>query len=144
MSSEKEFWSSSKGFILAMAGSAIGLGNIWRFSYIMGKYGGAAFFLTYIGAIFFIGLPIMLCELALGRASQSGPLDAMTKLAPAKTKLSKLLAVLLFLGAGCFVFAGMRTHAVLTALLGVGALLYGWGTLGFAATYLTPLMISVF
>ena len=50
MSSEKEFWSSSKGFILAMAGSAIGLGNIWRFSYIMGKYGGAAFFLTYIGA----------------------------------------------------------------------------------------------
>ena len=144
MSSKKEFWSSSKGFILAMAGSAIGLGNIWRFSYIMGKYGGAAFFLSYIGAIFLIGLPVMLCELTLGRAAQSGPLDAMMKLAPAKTKLSKLLAVLLFLGAGCFVFAGMRTHAVLTALLGVGALIYGWGTLGFAATYLTPLMISVF
>ena len=43
MSPNKEFWSSSKGFVLAMAGSAIGLGNIWRFSYIMGKYGGAAF-----------------------------------------------------------------------------------------------------
>ena len=56
MSPNKEFWSSSKGFVLAMAGSAIGLGNIWRFSYIMGKYGGAAFMLVYLAAIFLIGL----------------------------------------------------------------------------------------
>ena len=144
MSPNKEFWSSSKGFVLAMAGSAIGLGNIWRFSYIMGKYGGAAFMLVYLAAIFLIGLPIMLCELSLGRASGKGPLEAMTELAPKKTKLSFLTAVALILCATAFVLKGLYFYAGVSGFFALGALLFGWGFLGFTVTFLTPLMIAVF
>ena len=127
-----------------MAGSAIGLGNIWRFSYIMGKYGGAAFILVYLAAIFLIGLPIMLCELSLGRASGKGPLEAMTELAPKRTTLSFFAAVALILGAAAFAFKGMYFHAGVTGFFALGALLFGWGFLGFTVTFLTPLMIAVF
>ena len=144
MSPNREFWTSSKGFVLAMAGSAIGLGNIWRFSYIMGKYGGAAFILVYLAAIFLIGLPIMLCELSLGRASGKGPLEAMTELAPRRTTLSFLTSVALILGAAAFVFKGMYFHAGVAGFFALGALLFGWGFLGFTVTFLTPLMIAVF
>lgn len=127
-----------------MAGSAIGLGNIWRFSYIMGKYGGAAFMIVYLAAIFLIGLPIMLCELSLGRASGKGPLEALTKLAPKKTKLSYLAAVALILCAAAFAFKELYFYAGVCGFFALGALLFGWGFLGFTTTFLTPLMIAVF
>ena len=61
-------WSSKMGFILAAAGSAIGLGNIWRFPYVAGENGGGAFVLVYIVFVVIIGLPYMFAELALGKA----------------------------------------------------------------------------
>ncbi len=63
-------WSSKFGFIMAAAGSAVGLGNIWRFPYITGKYGGAAFVLVYLVIIFVIGASVMLAEFSLGRAGR--------------------------------------------------------------------------
>jgi neurotransmitter:Na+ symporter, NSS family len=68
--SKREKWSSSFGFILACVGSAVGLGNLWKFPYITYENGGGAFVIVYLVAILLVGMPIMLCELILGRKSQ--------------------------------------------------------------------------
>ena len=67
---EREKFASRLGFILISAGCAIGLGNVWRFPFITGKYGGAAFVLVYLVFLVILGLPIMVMEFAVGRASQ--------------------------------------------------------------------------
>ncbi len=77
MSEEKRaHWGSRVGFVLAAAGSAVGLGNIWRFPYITQENGGGLFVLLYLAAVIFIGLPVMLGELAIGRHTQSNPVGA--------------------------------------------------------------------
>ncbi len=75
-------FSSKFGLIAAAAGSAIGLGNIWKFPYITGVYGGAAFLFVYLGFILAIGLPVMLSELIIGRKSRRNAFGAFKKLAP--------------------------------------------------------------
>ena len=70
------------GVVAAAAGSAIGLGNIWKFPYITGVYGGAAFLFVYLGFITLIGLPVMLSELVIGRKSRKNAFGAFQKLAP--------------------------------------------------------------
>ncbi len=75
-------WGSKIGFILAAAGSAIGLGNIWRFPYVTGQNGGAAFVLLYIIFVILIGLPVMVAELSIGRRTRLNPVGAFAKLAP--------------------------------------------------------------
>ena len=67
---KREKFGSRLGFILISAGCAIGLGNVWRFPYITGQYGGAAFVLIYLFFLLVLGLPIMVMELSVGRASQ--------------------------------------------------------------------------
>ena len=67
---------------MAMAGSAIGLGNLWRFPYMVGEYGGAAFIIVYILFVFLLSLPILFCEFIVGRRSQTNALGAFKKLAP--------------------------------------------------------------
>ncbi len=83
--SSRGTWGSRIGFILAAAGSAIGLGNIWRFPYMTGRNGGALFVLIYVGFICFLGLPVLLAELALGRATCKNPVGAFRAIRP-KTK----------------------------------------------------------
>ena len=73
---------SKLGVILASAGSAVGLGNIWRFPYETGNHGGAAFILIYLGCILLLGLPIMIAEFLIGRHSQANTARAYQKLAP--------------------------------------------------------------
>ncbi|MBN2365543.1 MAG: sodium-dependent transporter, partial [Calditrichaeota bacterium] len=75
-------WSSKIGFVLAAAGSAIGLGNIWRFPYVTGLNGGAAFVFVYLICIFIIGLPYLYAELVLGRFMQKNPVGAIHSLKP--------------------------------------------------------------
>ncbi len=67
---KRETFSSRLGFVLISAGCAIGLGNVWRFPYITGKYGGGAFVLLYLVFLAILGLPVMVMELSVGRASQ--------------------------------------------------------------------------
>jgi len=76
----REHWGSRIGFILAAAGSAVGLGNIWRFPYITGKYGGAAFVLVYLAIIFVLGFSVMLAEMAIGRKAQLNAVGSFQKL----------------------------------------------------------------
>ena len=75
-SGERGLWGSRLGFILAASGSAVGLGNIWRFPYITGQNGGAAFVFIYLMCVVLIGLPLLINELALGRASAKNPVGA--------------------------------------------------------------------
>ncbi|NQD96934.1 sodium-dependent transporter, partial [Pseudomonas sp. CrR25] len=70
-------WLSRWGFILAATGSAVGLGNIWKFPYITGEYGGGAFVLMYLACILAIGIPVMMTEIAIGRRGRGSPIDAI-------------------------------------------------------------------
>ncbi len=79
---KREHWGSQLGFILAAAGSAVGLGNIWKFPYITGENGGGAFVLVYLLAIAIIGIPVMLAELVIGRKTQRNPVGAYHALKP--------------------------------------------------------------
>ena len=74
-------WSSRLAFILAATGSAVGLGNIWRFPYVTGENGGGAFVLVYLLCIGLIGLPIMIAEVMLGRRGRQSPINTMRSLA---------------------------------------------------------------
>lgn len=77
---EREQWVSKLGFILATAGSAVGLGNIWKFPGKVGAYGGGGFILCYILIVLLIGFPIMLAELSIGRATQKNSVGAFRSL----------------------------------------------------------------
>ena len=83
---QREKFSSRLGFILISAGCAIGLGNVWRFPYIVGKYGGAAFVLIYLLFLVILGLPIVVMEFSVGRASQASAALSFDRLEPKGTK----------------------------------------------------------
>ncbi|MGV7221490.1 MAG: sodium-dependent transporter [Nitrospinales bacterium] len=76
------FWATRMGFILAASGSAVGLGNIWKFPYITGENGGGAFVLIYLVCIFLVGLPIMLAEFTLGKKANLNPVGAFGAIKP--------------------------------------------------------------
>ena len=82
-SASSQRWSSRWLFVLAAAGSAVGLGNIWKFPYIAGENGGGAFVLIYLVCIAAVGIPIMVSEVLLGRQGRSSPIHTMRKLAKA-------------------------------------------------------------
>jgi len=82
---EREKFGSRLGFILVSAGCAIGLGNVWKFPYICGQYGGAAFILIYLAFLAILGLPILICEFAVGRGSGKGMGKALDTLEPKGT-----------------------------------------------------------
>lgn len=79
-SNSREHWGTRIGFILAAVGSAVGLGNVWRFPFQVGEEGGASFLFIYLVLIVLIGLPAMLVEFSIGRRSQRNPIDAFDKL----------------------------------------------------------------
>ena len=82
--SPRDSFGSKFGVIAAAAGSAVGLGNIWRFPYVAGESGGGAFVLIYLSFIFFIGVPVMLSEFIIGRKAKLNTYGAFKKLAPGK------------------------------------------------------------
>ena len=82
MSQNREQWGSKLGFILAATGSAVGIGNIWKYPSIAGQNGGGAFTLVYLVCIFIVGLSIVVAEFVIGRKTQLSPVGAFEKLAP--------------------------------------------------------------
>ena len=80
----REHFSSRLGVLLAMAGGSIGLGNMWRFPYLVGKNGGAAFILVYLVFVVFLCLPILVSEYALGRRTQKNAFGAFRALSDNK------------------------------------------------------------
>ncbi|WP_226006280.1 sodium-dependent transporter [Natrinema salinisoli] len=77
---QRESWATRTGFILAAVGSAVGLGNIWRFPYQVGEYGGAAFLVFYLLLIAFVGFPVMLAEFTIGRYTERNPVGALKQI----------------------------------------------------------------
>ncbi len=75
----RERWGTRLGFILAAVGSAVGLGNMWRFPYLTAEHGGAGFVLFYIVLLFLVGLPVMIGEFILGRSSRRSPVQALAQ-----------------------------------------------------------------
>ncbi|GAA0587203.1 sodium-dependent transporter [Halomonas salifodinae] len=75
----KTLWLGRWGFVLAATGSAVGLGNIWKFPYITGEFGGGAFVLVYLACILAVGVPIMMAEISFGRRGRGSPIDAIRR-----------------------------------------------------------------
>ena len=94
-------WSNWPTFILAVAGSAVGLGNIWKFPYITGENGGGAFVVVYLVCIAAIGLPVMIAEIMLGRRGRRSPVNSMVALAKDSNRSHRwgLLGVMMMLAA---------------------------------------------
>jgi NSS family neurotransmitter:Na+ symporter len=82
MSNQREQWGSKLGFILAASGSAVGIGNIWKYPHMAGQNGGAAFTVVYLVCILVVGLSIVIAEFVIGRRTQLSPVGAFEKLAP--------------------------------------------------------------
>ncbi|PSQ43571.1 daunorubicin ABC transporter ATP-binding protein, partial [Halobacteriales archaeon QS_9_68_42] len=78
--SDRETWATRLGFILASIGSAVGLGNIWRFPFQTAENGGAAFLVVYLAAVVIIGLPALLAEFVIGRRANINAIDAFDRL----------------------------------------------------------------
>ena len=100
MSTQKQShaqWGSRMGFVLAATGSAVGLGNIWKFPYMTGVSGGSAFVLTYLLCIALIGLPILVAEWLIGRRGQKNPIHAMEDVA-AQNKRAKAWGIIGMVG----------------------------------------------
>ena len=93
----RENFGSRAAVIFAMAGSAIGLGNVWRFPYIVGEHGGAAFIVIYIIATLLVSLPVFIAEVAVGRRSRTSAYGAMAHLRPGCRlwKIAGALAVII-------------------------------------------------
>jgi neurotransmitter:Na+ symporter, NSS family len=119
MSKTRGEFGSRLGFILAAAGSAIGLGNIWRFPYVAGESGGGAFLILYLGMVFTIGFSVMLGELAIGRAARRNPVGAFAALKGGAWTYVGYMGVL----AG---FVILSYYSV----IGGWTLAYTWATLG--------------
>ncbi len=77
---KRDRWPSKTLFIFAAVGSAVGLGNVWRFPYLVGKYGGGAFLFPYLIALFFVGFPLLILEFSLGQKMQKGAVGSMRKI----------------------------------------------------------------
>jgi NSS family neurotransmitter:Na+ symporter len=114
----REFFASGLGFVLAAAGSAVGLGNMWRFSYLAAEGGGAAFVLLYLLMTFLIGVPVMAMEFAIGRSSRSSPIGAVRQIGGRGWGLLGYLLVLtpIIILAYFSVIAGWALHYAVDAL----------------------------
>lgn len=122
MSENREQWGSRFGFIMAAAGSAVGLGNVWRFPYITGKYGGGAFVVFYLAFVVIIGASIMLAEFAIGRSAKLDSVGSFKKL-----------------GGGAWTIVGWMGFFCGFVILSYYAVIAGW-TLAYILKSFTGLM----
>ncbi|WP_194776661.1 sodium-dependent transporter [Pararhodonellum marinum] len=118
-------WGSSLGFIMAAAGSAVGLGNIWRFPYITGENGGGAFVFVYMICVLLIGLPLLMNEIALGRKSGKNPVGAIKETG----------------GNGFWQIAGVLCIVVCFCVLSYYSVIAGW-TIGYIFTELINIPVD--
>lgn len=142
----RENWTSSIGFILASAGSAVGLGNIWKFPYVAGQNGGGSFVLVYVLCVLLIGLPVMCSEMLIGRHARRNIINAMGKVEHI-AGMSPVRYVLSVLSAGLAVaFAQMEAWAmVVAALFGVWVFARkGFAAIGWVCTAVALAILSYY
>jgi NSS family neurotransmitter:Na+ symporter len=150
----REQWTSRLGFIAAAVGSAVGLGNMWRFSYLTAEKGGAAFVALYLVFTAVIGLPIMLAELTIGRGSGKSPIEALGHYGGAKWRWLGVIFVLAgFIILSYYgVIAGWTVRYALEAIFvgfpadpaaHFGAISEGWTAFGFHIVFMAATMVIV-
>jgi NSS family neurotransmitter:Na+ symporter len=137
-------WGSKIGFILAASGSAVGLGNIWRFPYTTGKNGGALFVLVYIIAVVVVALPVLIAEVTLGRFTGKNPVGAYQALSPEKKKIAGSGNFFDRLTTALFQWKYVGYLGVLTgfAILSYYAVIAGW-TVGYFIKSVTGEMAKI-
>jgi len=159
MAGSREQWNTKAGFLLAAVGSAVGLGNMWRFSYMTAEGGGAAFVALYLGFTAVVGLPIMLAELTLGRGSGRSPIGALAHFASGRAGGDAWKGLgIVFVAAGFLilsyygVIAGWTVRYAGEALLGFGAdpgahfgeISAGWDAFGFHLAFMAATVAIVY
>ncbi|MDV2482310.1 sodium-dependent transporter [Methanoculleus sp. Wushi-C6] len=117
MVQDREQWSSTLGFILASIGSAVGIGNVWRFPYIVGANGGGAFLVPYLISVLLFGIPLMMLELSIGRSTGKSVVSAFRSIQQR------------------FAFAGLIIVAIVSLILGYYLVITGW-VLAYALSFL--------
>ncbi len=146
-SAPREQWSSRAGFVLAAIGSAVGLGNMWRFSYLAAENGGAAFVILYLAVTLLVGLPVLLAELVIGRGSQKSPVRALAHFGgPAWRPLGVVFVAAGFLILSYYgVIAGWTLRYAATSLWGgfeagsaerFGEIATGWDAFGLHVAFM--------
>ncbi|MBQ9788695.1 MAG: sodium-dependent transporter [Lentisphaeria bacterium] len=142
---KREHFSSSLGFVLAIAGSAIGLGNIWKFPFVTGMNGGGAFVLVYLLCIFFVGIPLMVSEMSIGRNTQKNPYGAFAKLFPnKKSRLAIVLSILTILSGIFMILAQNYGFGVVTLLVGLILLFFGFKFVGFVQVFIDVILLAYY
>jgi NSS family neurotransmitter:Na+ symporter len=153
-STPREHWSSRTGFLLAAVGSAVGLGNMWRFSYLAAESGGAAFVVLYVAFTLLVGLPILLAELVIGRGAQRSPIRALIHFGGGRWKpLGGLFVASGFLILAYYsVIAGWTLRYAGTALVSgfgddagarFGEVASGWDAFGFHLLFMAGTIFIV-
>lgn len=138
----REKWGSRWGFIFAVAGSAVGLGNIWKFPYVCGMNGGGAFVLLYLLCVLLVGFPLLLAELTLGRAAQSSSVGVFEKLTKVRTLFSDCVGALLVIGGSSLLLFGKYGYGSCVLIAGIAFLALGWRTLGYISGVIIPIVIT--
>lgn len=124
MTEKRSLWGSKVGFLLAAIGSAVGLGNIWRFSYMAYENGGGAFLIPYLAALLCAGLPLMILEYSLGHREKASPPLAFARIHPLWEPLGWWMPIVAFFGINLFyaaVIGWCMNYFVLSFNLGWGA-----------------------
>ncbi|MEG2075321.1 MAG: sodium-dependent transporter [Victivallaceae bacterium] len=141
---ERENWGSRIGFVLAISGAAIGLGNVWKFPYVAGMNGGGAFVLMYIFCIALCGLPLLIGELVLGRRTGKNPVAAFGMLEDKNRHFSESSSVLFLVAAICMVLAGRSSLGALALLAAMLLLYFGFAAVGVTAVVVSALILSYY
>ncbi|MEA4862194.1 MAG: sodium-dependent transporter [Victivallaceae bacterium] len=140
----RESWTGQLGFILAGAGSAIGLGNVWKFPYITGMNGGGAFVLIYLICVVLVGLPLMLCEIAMGRKTHRNPFGAFRELAPGRTATTGGFGLSMFACGLALLFLGQYGMGILLLIGALSILRWGWAAVGALGVIIPVLILSYY
>ena len=138
----REQWGSRWGFIFAVAGSAVGLGNIWKFPYVCGMNGGGAFVLLYLVCVALVGFPLLLAELAMGRATQSSTVGAFLAKNKARTTFSDLIGSLLIIVGVILLFLQNYGYGTVITACGIAFLAIGWKAAGYISGVIIPIIIT--
>lgn len=143
MDKKKNTFGSGLGFVLAAAGSAVGLGNLWGFPYKTQEYGGAAFVLVYIACVLLIGAVTMVCEIFIGRRAQANPVTAFKKVSPTVGWFG-VLAILIpgFIACYYSVLGGYTVRFAVNSFHGNDGTMDAFASNGLLVTIFTAIFIA--
>ena len=141
---KRETWGSNFGFIMATIGSAIGLGNVWKFPYITGMNGGGAFVLVYLFCILLLGVPVMICEMTIGRKTRRNAFGAYNALQHRRSVICNVIALGLALGGICMLCTGSFGFGAVSLLAAALLFRYQFGAFGLLAIFGALVILSYY